>query len=97
MSSYRIAALPGDGIGPEVMDATLEVLHSVCEQDPDVELAFTAHEAGAAHYRKSGETIPAAVLEDCVAADAVLLSAIGLPDVRQPDGTEVQPEMMVGL
>ena len=36
-------------------------------------------------------------MDDCLDADAVLLSAIGLPDVRMPDGTEVQPTMMVGL
>ncbi len=97
MTSYQIAALPGDGIGPEVMDATLEVLGEACQRDPELELTFTSHEAGAAHYRATGETLPSAVLEDCLAADAVLLSAIGLPDVRKPDGTEVQPEMMVGL
>jgi 3-isopropylmalate dehydrogenase len=41
--------------------------------------------------------MPDEVLQDCLDADAVLLSAIGLPDVRKPDGTEVQPTMMVGL
>lgn len=97
MGSYRIAVLPGDGIGPEVMDATLDVLRHVCHGRADVELEFTAHAAGAALYRDTGEIFPASVLEDCLAADATLLAAIGLPDVRKPDGTEVQPEMMVGL
>jgi 3-isopropylmalate dehydrogenase len=58
---------------------------------------FTPHEAGADHYRRFGEALPAAVLDDCLRADAVFLAAIGLPDVRVPDGTEVQPVMMVGL
>ena len=44
-----------------------------------------------------GEAIPADVLQSCIDADAVLLAAIGLPDVRKPDGTEVQPDMMMGL
>jgi 3-isopropylmalate dehydrogenase len=79
------------------MDATLEVLRGVCRSQSGLELAFTSHEAGAEHYRKTGETLPAAVLDDCLASDAVLLAAIGLPDVRKRDGTEVQPEMMVGL
>lgn len=97
MGRYRIAVLPGDGIGPEVMDAALHVLHRLAEQSTDLEFEFTSHAAGAAHYRDQGEALPAAVLEDCRKADAILLSAIGLPDVRKPDGTEPQPDMMVGL
>ena len=95
--TYRIALLPGDGIGPECMDATRIVLDRLVSLDPQLNLTFTSHHAGAQLYRETGETLPAAVLDDCINADAVLLSAIGLPDVRQPDGTEVQPTMMVGL
>ena len=97
MTSYRIAQLPGDGIGPECMNATRIVLDRMVADIPGLDLTFTSHHAGAQLYRETGETLPAAVLEDCIAADAVLLSAIGLPDVRHPDGTEVQPTMMVGL
>ena len=97
MNSYRIALLPGDGIGPECMDATRVVLDRIIATTPELNLTFTSHDAGADYYRRHGETITREALEDCVAADAVLLSAIGLPDVRQPDGTEVQPTMMVGL
>ena len=95
--TYRIAVLPGDGIGPEVMDAARMVLDELCRLDSRLEWEFTSHAAGASHYCEQGVTLPDAVLEDCLAADAVLLSAIGLPDVRQADGTEVQPQMMVGL
>ncbi|WP_068262523.1 isocitrate/isopropylmalate dehydrogenase family protein [Rubripirellula obstinata] len=97
MTSYKIALLPGDGIGPECMDATRIVLDAMVKAIDGLDLTFTSHHAGAQLYRETGETLPAAVLEDCLAADAVLLSAIGLPDVRSPDGTEVQPTMMVGL
>lgn len=95
--TYRIALLPGDGIGPECMDATRIVLDRMVSLDSQLSLTFTSHHAGAQLYRETGETLPVAVLKDCLDADAVLLSAIGLPDVRQPDGTEVQPTMMVGL
>ncbi len=97
MTSYRIALLPGDGIGPECMDATQIVLDRMVGAIPGLDLTFTSHRAGAELYRETGETLPADVLDACLDADAVLLSAIGLPDVRQPDGTEVQPTMMVGL
>ncbi|WP_404305269.1 isocitrate/isopropylmalate dehydrogenase family protein [Neorhodopirellula lusitana] len=97
MTKYEIAALPGDGIGPECMDATCIVLDRLVSKTAGLELTITPHRAGAELYRESGETLPASVLESCLQADAVLLSAIGLPDVRYPDGTEVQPTMMVGL
>lgn len=96
MTTYKIVALPGDGIGPECMDATLEVLEAV-QTHCGLSLAITRHEAGAGYYRRHGVAIPDHVLQDCLAADAVLLAAIGLPDVRKPDGTEVQPDMMMGL
>jgi len=97
MNSYRIALLPGDGIGPECMDAARVVLDRMVSDIPGLNLTFTSHRAGAGLFRETGETLPADVLADCMDADAVLLAAIGLPDVRQPDGTEVQPLMMIGL
>jgi Isocitrate/isopropylmalate dehydrogenase len=96
-SRYRIAALPGDGIGPEVMDAALRVLRGASTIVGGLDLESTIHEAGADHYRRTGRALPWSVLDDCRRADAVFLAAIGLLDVRLADGTEVQPEMMVGL
>ena len=97
MGSYQIAALPGDGIGPEIMTATLDVLRRVVALTPGLDLHVTSYEAGAEHYRQHGEMLPTHVLQACLDADAVLLAAVGLPDVRKPDGTEVQPDMMMGL
>lgn len=97
MSAYQIAALPGDGIGPEVMEATLQVVDAAVAQVPNLHVSIVCHLAGAEHFRNTGVALPKDVLESCRKADAVLLSAIGLPDVRKPDGTEVQPDMMMGL
>lgn len=97
MKPYSISLLPGDGIGPECMEATQLVLDRLTDAIPNLKLTYTSHYAGAARYRETGVAMPDEVLQDCVDADAVLLSAIGLPDVRKPDGTEVQPTMMVGL
>ncbi|MCD0460439.1 isocitrate/isopropylmalate dehydrogenase family protein [Roseiconus lacunae] len=96
MNQYSIAALPGDGIGPECLDATLHVLDRI-QSLHSVRLTLDRYEAGAEHFRKHGVALPEDVLRGCLDADAVLLAAIGLPDVRKPDGTEVQPEMMMGL
>jgi 3-isopropylmalate dehydrogenase len=96
MKTYRIAGLPGDGIGPECFNATMLVLRAA-EQLYGLKLDLQSFPAGAEHFRKHGVALPQEVLQECLKADAVLLAAIGLPDVRRPDGTEVQPEMMMGL
>ncbi|MEO1524530.1 MAG: isocitrate/isopropylmalate dehydrogenase family protein [Planctomycetota bacterium] len=96
MRNYRIVGLPGDGIGPECYDAAIQVMSAaanVCDVSIDVQRC----EAGAEHHRQHGTALPEEVLSACMDADAVLLAAIGLPDVRNPDGTEVQPQMMMGL
>lgn len=54
--SYKIALLPGDGIGPEVMDSALAVLQKAAALD-DLSFAFTEYEAGANYYKKSGLSI----------------------------------------
>ena len=97
MKTYRVVGLPGDGIGPECFDAAISVLDAVQRCVTGLRLMVVRHEAGAEHYRHHGVAIPDQVLQDCLRADAVLLAAIGLPDVRKPDGTEVQPDMMMGL
>jgi 3-isopropylmalate dehydrogenase len=93
---YTIVTLPGDGIGPEVMRETTRVMRTVAEST-GIQIDLQERQAGAALYRETGVALPDDVLKDCLAADAVLLSAIGLPDVRKPDGTEIQPDIMVGL
>jgi len=91
-TSYSIAVLPGDGIGPEVMSATLEVLRAIQAR---IGRRFEAvrHAAGAQHYLDSGDALPAATLEACRAADAILFGAMGLPHVRGADGTEIIPQL----
>ena len=97
MSRYQIAVLPGDGIGPEVMKAAVRVLNGAVSVTKGLQLDFTEYPIGADHYRRTGQVLPDAVLQNCRDADAVLLSALGLTDVRLPDGTEVQPQIIVGL
>lgn len=90
--SYEIAVLPGDGIGSDVMDAALAVLCRAAENQ-DLALSFSSYEAGASYYLKSGESISAATMEQAGRADAVLLGAMGLPDVRYQDGSEIVPQI----
>jgi 3-isopropylmalate dehydrogenase len=95
--TYRIVVLPGDGIGPEVMREALKVLEGALDSHNGPRIEYSEHPLGAAYYQKTGEILPAELIEECKQSDAVLLAAIGLPDVRLPDGTEVQPHQVVGL
>ena len=86
MKTFEIAVFHGDGIGPDVMAPTLDILRRMAQASPGYALAFTDAPAGAAHYAKTGESLPAASLEIARNADAILLSAMGLPGIRYPDG-----------
>ena len=102
---FRIAVMPGDGIGPEVMDAALAVLDAAVGSGAAGDSAGLAggaagfildHErlvAGAEAYRDTGVAMSEEVFEQARAADAILFGAMGLPDVRYADGTEIAPQL----
>ncbi len=89
---YVIAVLPGDGIGPEVVVETLKALNAAAAAD-GLRLQFSEYPCGAGCYLKCGTPLPQKTLAACRQADAVLLGAMGLPDVRWPDGTEMRPQV----
>jgi 3-isopropylmalate dehydrogenase len=86
-SSYTIAVIPGDGIGPEIVEAAGLILQRVAKLD-DFELNLVQYEAGAGAYQKYGDALPAAAMAGCRQADAIFKGPTGLPHVRLPDGTE---------
>ncbi len=92
LKSYDIAVLPGDGIGVEVTAAALQLLGAL---QPKLGRRFvcTTRPAGAKHYLDSGDSLPAATLDACRKADAILFGAMGLPHVRGADGTEIIPQL----
>jgi 3-isopropylmalate dehydrogenase len=92
MTKYDIAVLPGDGIGVEVTEAALVVLQAV-GQRIGRRFLTTVHPAGAGHYRDHGVALPTPTLEACRRAHAILFGAMGLPEVRTADGTEVIPQL----
>lgn len=93
MGTYRIAVLPGDGIGVEVTAEALKVLRAAEEAFPGLRLECKEHPTGARCYRETGSDLPAKTLEACRTADAILFGAAGLPDIRYPDGTEIAPQL----
>ena len=93
MKTFKIAVLPGDGIGPDVIREALRVLKAVEARLGDVAFACEEHSVGAGEYLRNGNPLPESAFEGCRDADAVLLGAMGLPDVRWPDGKEMTPQL----
>ena len=90
---FKIAVLPGDGIGLEVMPLCLALLDDLASHFGSFEFHYEHLEAGAACYQRCGEALPNEVLDSARSADAILLGAMGLPDVRYSDGTEIAPQL----
>jgi 3-isopropylmalate dehydrogenase len=92
-AAFHIAVLPGDGIGPEVMAPTLDILRRIEETTPSLKFRFTEGAAGAGHYKETAKSMPDSTIKLCETADAILLAACGLPSVRYPDNTEIMPQV----
>jgi tartrate dehydrogenase/decarboxylase / D-malate dehydrogenase len=80
MAAYHIAAIPGDGIGNEVVPAGIEVLEALAFKE-NFSLKTTTFDWGSARYKKTGAYIPEGGLEQLKAFDAILFGAVGAPDV----------------
>jgi 3-isopropylmalate dehydrogenase len=91
-NTLRIAVLPGDGIGTEVIAAALAVLEPLAKRH-GIGLAFEELRAGAFCYRDTGTAMSDATFAAAAAADAILLGAMGWPEIRTADGTEIAPQL----
>ncbi|MGC1547085.1 MAG: 3-isopropylmalate dehydrogenase [Rhodanobacter sp.] len=92
----NIVTLPGDGVGPEVTAAAVAVLKAVAAHYEHI-FQFDEHLIGGAAIDATGEPLPAASLQACQQADAVLLGAVGGPKWSDPNAT-VRPEQgLLGL
>jgi tartrate dehydrogenase/decarboxylase/D-malate dehydrogenase len=81
MKTYKIAAIPGDGIGPEVIDAGLEVLDALARRESTFELQVERFPWGSDYYKKTGRMMPEDGLERLKASDAIYFGAVGSQDV----------------
>jgi 3-isopropylmalate dehydrogenase len=92
-NALKIAILPGDGIGPEVMEPCVALLKAVETRVGGFSLGTSSHAAGAGNYRDHGVALPKPTMDACAGADAILLAAMGLPSVRYANGTEISPQI----
>ncbi|MFZ5829683.1 MAG: isocitrate/isopropylmalate dehydrogenase family protein [Planctomycetota bacterium] len=93
LSPWKIVVLPGDGIGGEVVAEALKVLEAASRKLSGLRFMFEEHSVGAGEFLRSGNPLPDTALDACRRADAVLLGAMGLPNVRWPDGRELTPQI----
>lgn len=93
---FKIAVLPGDGIGPEVMAAALEVLDAVQERFA-VELEYVVADVGGIAIDRHGQALPDDTLQVCETSDAILFGSVGgpkwetLPPAQQPERGALLP------
>ena len=80
MKSYRIASIPGDGIGTEVIPAGLDVLRILASKE-EFSLEVTSFDWSSKRYQETGAYIPEGGLEKLKAFDAIFFGAVGAPDV----------------
>ncbi len=95
MKSFNVAVFAGDGIGEEITKPCVDILDKVIAKIGGFETIYEWLPAGAAYYQQTGESLPKSSLDKARNADAILLSAMGLPDVRYPDGTEISPQIEI--
>ena len=77
---YKIAVIPGDGTGPEVTAEAVKVLKTAAGKFK-FKVDLTEFDFGAERYKRTGETLPDSAVEELRKFDAILLGAIGHPDV----------------
>ena len=90
MSSKKIAILPGDGIGPEIVAEAVKVIECL-QRDFGLEVELETAALGGAGYDQSGKPLPDTTLELCRQADAILLGAVGGPRYDQLE-RDLRPE-----
>lgn len=92
----RVLVIPGDGIGREIVPATCGLIERAADRH-GLRLSFETRDAGAQAFLDSGMSITPQTRKLAAEADAILLGAIGLPDVRRADGTEIADEVVLDL
>ncbi len=78
---YKIAVIPGDGVGPEIIIEGLKILKAVAKKE-NIKFEFINYDFGGNRYLKTGEVLPDSALEEMKKMDAIYLGSVGHPDVK---------------
>ncbi len=90
---FNIAVLPGDGVGAEVMAEGVKVLRAVEARLEGAQFELQEYSVGASEFLRSGDPLPPQTFARIEQCDAILLGAMGLPNVRWPNGVEMTPQI----
>jgi len=96
MKEIKFATLPGDGIGPEVMEGTMTVLKHIAQKH-DLKLTFESYDVGGVAIDNQGTALPESTLKGCREMDAILFGSVGgpkwenLPPKEQPERAALLP------
>lgn len=96
MKEYKIAVIPGDGIGVDITREAIKVMAKVSEKY-GTKLIFTELKAGGCAIDEFGEPLPKNTLDVCKASDAVLLGAVGGPKWDNLEGQQRPEKALMGL
>ena len=80
MRTHSIAAIPADGIGPEVISAGVRVLEALAKRSGDLAFNVKTFDWGSDYYKKHGVMMPAEGLAELKKFDAIYFGAVGAPD-----------------
>ena len=81
MGTHKLALVPADGVGPEVIDEARKVLEALAAMDGSLGFQYTIYPWGSAYYRETGRMMPEDGLDQLAAHDAILMGAVGDPDI----------------
>lgn len=81
MKNYKIAVIPGDGVGEEIVREGIKVLDTV-SQKMNFKLDYIYYDFGGERYLRTGEILPDSAIDEFKKADAIYLGAIGHPEVK---------------
>ena len=81
MKTYKIAAIPGDGIGTEVVTAGVDVLNALAKREGSFRFKFDHFEWGGEYYKKHGRMMPENGRDQIRNHDAILFGSAGHPEI----------------
>lgn len=93
--TYNIASIPADGIGPEVVEAGIEVLKALSDSLQTFGLNFTHYDWSSDTYKKTGKYIPDGGLESLKKHDAIIFGAVGAPGKTLHPSCRSRPRFML--
>ena len=94
---YKIAVIPGDGIGTEVINSGVEVLKALSKVETNLPIEFTEFDWGADYYRKHGVMMPEEGVEELKDFNSIYFGSAGDPEVRSYYSLGIKIENMPGL